>query len=72
MKEERGRINENMAKMITQVKLLPKHMMGTGVRSVNVIGSQEAKSLEEDNAYALFDDEVQYMANQMAGSCSRY
>ncbi|KAK6782349.1 hypothetical protein RDI58_020145 [Solanum bulbocastanum] len=30
---------EQMAKMMTQVELLVKHMLGTGTKSVNVIGS---------------------------------
>lgn len=39
---------------------------------MKAVGAQGDKSLEEDNAYALFDEEVQYISIQVAGSPPRY
>lgn len=41
-----------MAKMMTSVELLSKHMLGTGAKSMNAIGAHGISSLEKEAAYA--------------------
>lgn len=55
-----------MDKMITNVELLAKHMMGTE-KSVNNIRSHGASSIEEDSSYSSFDEDIKYLVNQGLG-----
>lgn len=55
MRRKKKGSDENMAKMMTRVELLAKHMMGIRVKSVNAIGSHRTKSLKDDVVYTMFD-----------------
>ncbi|KAK6784157.1 hypothetical protein RDI58_017611 [Solanum bulbocastanum] len=59
--------DKQIDKMITNVELLVKHMMGTE-KSVNNIRSHGASLIEEDSSYSLFDEDIKYMVNQWFGS----
>ncbi|KAH0650166.1 hypothetical protein KY284_030078 [Solanum tuberosum] len=59
--------DKQMDKMITNVELLAKPMIGTE-KSVNNIRSHGASSIEEDSSYSLFDEDIKYLVNQGLGS----
>ncbi|WMV58488.1 hypothetical protein MTR67_051873 [Solanum verrucosum] len=57
-----------MAKMMTQLNLLFKHVIGGGLKSMNTVGSNNGKFLDDAKFEALYYKEVQYLGNQMGGS----
>ncbi|WMV09425.1 hypothetical protein MTR67_002810 [Solanum verrucosum] len=57
-----------MAKIITQLDLLFKHVMGGGLKSVNVVGTNSGQCLNDANFAILYNEEVKYLGNQVRGS----
>lgn len=53
-----------MAKMMTQLELLTKHVIGAPTKMVNVAAS---KGFDEEEVKRL-DEEIQYLANYLVGS----
>lgn len=60
--------DENMAKIMTQLDLLMKHMMGCGQKSVNVVGSASDMTFNGVDFDVGYNEGVYYMGNQMMGS----
>lgn len=63
--------DENMAKVIPQLDLLPKHVMVAPLKAINVIASQSAKIYDEDEAREL-DEDIKFLVNHSRGSCPAY
>uniref|UniRef100_M1D8X1 Putative plant transposon protein domain-containing protein n=1 Tax=Solanum tuberosum TaxID=4113 RepID=M1D8X1_SOLTU len=60
-----------MSKIMTQLHILSKNVMGAGARDVNVRGV-ECTNLEEAKFEALYSEEVNFLANQGGGYRSNY
>ncbi|WMV58512.1 hypothetical protein MTR67_051897 [Solanum verrucosum] len=54
-----------MAKMITQLNLLSKHVIGGSLKSMNTVGTNNGQCLDDAKFEALYYKEVQYLGNQM-------
>jgi len=63
--------DQNMAKIMTQLDILSKNVMGAGTRGVNAIGIRCANP-EESTFDALYNEEVNFLANQGGGYRSNY
>lgn len=61
-----------MAKMIMQIDLLSKHVMGGGLKLVNVVRTSSGKFPKHAKFEALFNEEVQYLGNHMGGTYPNY
>ncbi|WMV33379.1 hypothetical protein MTR67_026764 [Solanum verrucosum] len=61
-----------MAKMITQLDLISKHVMGGGFNMVNAIGTSSEQCSEDAKFEALYNEKVNYMGNQLGGSYPNY
>lgn len=55
--------DENIAKMMIQMDLLTKHVMGNGSKSVNALALSGSKSYEDDKFDALYYEEVLFLLN---------
>lgn len=69
MRRKEEERDEQKAKMMINVELLAKHMLGTGQKPINTVGAHNTPLLEGEVVYALFDDDIRYLENQ--GSDSR-
>ncbi|WMV53927.1 hypothetical protein MTR67_047312 [Solanum verrucosum] len=54
-----------MAKMMTQLDLLSKHVMGGGLKSVNAVGTNSGHYSNDTKFETLYNEKVQYLGNQM-------
>uniref|UniRef100_M1DPA2 Athila retroelement ORF1 protein n=1 Tax=Solanum tuberosum TaxID=4113 RepID=M1DPA2_SOLTU len=63
--------DQNLAKIMTQLDIMSKNVMGAGTRSVNVVGVGCANP-EESKFEALYNKEVNFLANQGGGYRSNY
>ncbi|XP_059281184.1 uncharacterized protein LOC132034854 [Lycium ferocissimum] len=70
IKKEEER-DESMAKLVTQMDLLTKHVMGDGSKKVNTVESYEGGSLDEQ-CFQMYDEEASYIKNQREGSRPNY
>uniref|UniRef100_M1DVH2 Uncharacterized protein n=1 Tax=Solanum tuberosum TaxID=4113 RepID=M1DVH2_SOLTU len=60
-----------MAKIMTQLDILSKNVMGVGTHGVNAVGVRGANP-EEMKFEAMYDEEVNFLANQGGGYRSNY
>jgi len=60
-----------MAKIMTQLDILSKNIMGASARNVNVVGLG-CTNPEETKFEALYNEEVNFLANQGGGYRSNY
>jgi len=63
--------DQNMAKMMTQLDLISKNEIGSGLKSVNVVGIG-GENPEEEQFKALYNEEVNFLANQGSGFPANY
>uniref|UniRef100_M1DVF9 Integrase core domain containing protein n=1 Tax=Solanum tuberosum TaxID=4113 RepID=M1DVF9_SOLTU len=63
--------DQNMAKIMTQLDILSKNVMGAGARSVNDVGVGFANP-DDAKFEALCNEEVNFLANQGSGYRSNY
>ncbi|XP_059295428.1 uncharacterized protein LOC132048757 [Lycium ferocissimum] len=70
VKKEEER-DESMAKLVTQMDLLTKHVMGGESEKVNAVGSCEGGSPDEQ-CFQMYDKEASYINNQREGSQPNY
>ncbi|KAK4737296.1 hypothetical protein R3W88_000993 [Solanum pinnatisectum] len=63
--------DQNMAKIMTQLDILSKNVMRAGARGVNFVGVGGTNP-EEMKFEALYNEEVNYLANQGGGYRSNY
>ncbi|KAK4731451.1 hypothetical protein R3W88_024439 [Solanum pinnatisectum] len=70
MKKDNER-DQNMAKIMTQLDILSKNVIGAGARGVNAVGVGCANP-EEVKFEALYNEEVNFIANQGSGYRSNY
>ncbi|WMV50552.1 hypothetical protein MTR67_043937 [Solanum verrucosum] len=54
-----------MAKMMTQLDLLSRHVMGGGTKSVNPVGTTNGQCPDNAKFEALYNEKVQYLGNQV-------
>ncbi|WMV41956.1 hypothetical protein MTR67_035341 [Solanum verrucosum] len=64
--------DKNMAKKMTQMDLLTKHVMGGGSKAMNVVGASSGVSLDDTQFEAIYNEEVQFLSNQAGGSRPSY
>ncbi|WMV29901.1 hypothetical protein MTR67_023286 [Solanum verrucosum] len=64
--------DENMAKMMTQMDLLTKHVMSGGYKVVNAVGANSGMSSNDAQFLAMYNKKVQFLTNQARGSRPRY
>jgi len=57
-----------MAKIMIQMDLLTKHVMGSGYKSVNAVGASSGVSPDEVQFEAMYKEKVQFLSNQAGGS----
>ncbi|WMV58852.1 hypothetical protein MTR67_052237 [Solanum verrucosum] len=56
-----------MAKIMTQIDLLTKHVMQSGYKIVNVVGSSSRVSRDDAKFEALYNKEIQFLSSQVWG-----
>ncbi|WMV59011.1 hypothetical protein MTR67_052396 [Solanum verrucosum] len=56
-----------MAKMMTQIDLLSKHVMGGGTKSVNAVGTNSGQCPDDAKFEVLYNEKVHYLGNQVGG-----
>lgn len=66
MKDEE--MDENMAKIMKQMKLLTKHVMRGCSKSVNGFALSGSQIYEVDKFETLYNEEVQFLSNQVGVS----
>uniref|UniRef100_M1DF48 Integrase core domain containing protein n=1 Tax=Solanum tuberosum TaxID=4113 RepID=M1DF48_SOLTU len=64
--------DENMDKMMTQINFLSKHVMKGGTKSVNAVGTNSGQCPNDAKFEALYNEEVQYLGNQVGSSQHKY
>ncbi|XP_059315798.1 uncharacterized protein LOC132066512 [Lycium ferocissimum] len=62
IKKEEER-DETMAKLITQMELLTKHVLGGSTKRVNAVGSCEGGS-QDEQCFQIYDKEANFVNNQ--------
>jgi len=58
--------------MMTKMDFLTKHLINGGFKSVNVVDTRVGKVSDDANIHAMYNEEVQYLANQLGGSRPNY
>ncbi|WMV50528.1 hypothetical protein MTR67_043913 [Solanum verrucosum] len=61
-----------MAKIMTQMDLLTKHVMGSGYKSVNAVGASSGVCPDDAQFEAMYNEEVRFLSNQAGGSRPSY
>lgn len=61
--EKRKECDENMAKIMTQIDLIIKYVMGVGSKTVNAIGISSCMRLDEEKFETMCNKEVKFMSN---------
>ncbi|KAK4733655.1 hypothetical protein R3W88_007916 [Solanum pinnatisectum] len=69
--EKDQEIDQNMAKMMTQLDILSKNVMGSGLNSVNVVGIS-GENPEEAQFEVLYNEEVNFLTNKGGEFHSNY
>ncbi|XP_059289056.1 uncharacterized protein LOC132042546 [Lycium ferocissimum] len=70
IKKEEER-DESMAKLVTQMDLLTKHVMGGGSKKVNAVETCEGGPMDEQ-CFQMHDEEASYVNNLREGSRPNY
>uniref|UniRef100_M1DCK0 Integrase core domain containing protein n=1 Tax=Solanum tuberosum TaxID=4113 RepID=M1DCK0_SOLTU len=58
--------------MMTRLDLISKHVMVGGFKNVNAVGASSIMCLEDEKFEAMYNEEVQFLSNQMGGCLLRY
>jgi len=61
-----------MAKMMTQLGLLSKHVVGGGLKVLHTIGTSSGQCPKDAKFKKLYNEEVNYKGNQLGGSHPNY
>ncbi|WMV59004.1 hypothetical protein MTR67_052389 [Solanum verrucosum] len=61
-----------MDKVVTQLDLLSKYVLGDGLKSADAVGTNSGKFPNDVKFEALYIEEVQYLGNQIGGSHPNY
>ncbi|WMV25109.1 hypothetical protein MTR67_018494 [Solanum verrucosum] len=61
-----------MAKMMTQIDLLSKYVIGGRTNLVKVVGTNTRQCPDDTKFEVLYNEEVQYLENQVGGSHNNY
>jgi len=64
--------DKKIAKIITQLDLLSKYVIGSGLKFVNAVGTNSGQCLDDAKFEALYNEKVQYLGNQVGGSHPNY
>ncbi|WMV41621.1 hypothetical protein MTR67_035006 [Solanum verrucosum] len=56
-----------MAKMMTQIDFLSKHLMGCGTKSVHMVRTNSGQFLDDAKFEDLYNEEFQYLGNKVGG-----
>lgn len=64
--EKDNEIDQNIGKIMTQLDILSKNIMGGGVRTVNVVGVRWADT-EDMKFEAFYNEKVNFLDNQACG-----
>ncbi|WMV41908.1 hypothetical protein MTR67_035293 [Solanum verrucosum] len=64
--------DENMAKIMTQMDLLTKNVMGGGYKDMNTVGANSGVSPDDAQFEDMYNVEVQFLSNQTGGSRPSY
>jgi len=68
--EKKQEHDENMAKMMTQLDLLTKHVMGGSYKVVNVVGASSGMHPDDAQFDTMSNEEVRFLSNQTGGFSS--
>ncbi|WMV41608.1 hypothetical protein MTR67_034993 [Solanum verrucosum] len=69
--EKKQERDENMAKIMIQMDLLTKHVMGSAYKVVNAVGANSVNH-DEMQFEDMYNEEVLFLSNQAGGSHQSY
>ncbi|WMV46402.1 hypothetical protein MTR67_039787 [Solanum verrucosum] len=64
--------DQTIAKIMIQMDLLTKHVMGGGCKVVNVVGANSGFNSDYAHFEAMYNEEVKFLSNQVGGSHPSY
>ncbi|XP_059295631.1 uncharacterized protein LOC132048969 [Lycium ferocissimum] len=69
--KKEGKRDETMAKLVTQMELLRKHVLGGCTKRVNAVGSCEGGP-QDEQCFQIYDEEPNFVNNQARSSWPNY